>query len=135
MSKLIAILIALIWLVIPNHALSKAHDGENQWSTECTAVWAKNKANATEAGTIIDLDYESMKAFAKAATLVPPVYLPPADYLKAFADAKVAYLMHQNRSKVAYWIGIWDFETCMGAVITLPKPVYNYILKLMGQII
>ncbi len=137
MNKYIAALmvISYIFVTIPNPALSKDHDGESQWSTECIAVWDKNKANATGAGTIINLDYESMKAFAKAARLVPPVYLPPMDYLKAFDDAKVAYLMQQQQSKVAYWIGIWDFETCVGAVITLPMPIYRYILKLMGQVI
>ncbi len=137
MNKFIAAVLLAFLLVVPNPVLSKDHDGESLWSELCIAVWAKNRANAAAGGTIIDLDYDTMELFAQAVHKLPPLYMPPIRYLLAFDRAKIAFVMEQGRGKdkVAYWVGLWNFETCDGAVITLPISVYRYIFKIMGQII
>ena len=136
MNKIIAAVMLAFLLVIPDPALTKDHDEATNrlvWSKECTVTWRNNRSMAKTQGSIIDMGREEIEIFAEAAAMLPPAFRPGPEYHDAFGRASDAYLMLHAEQPLAFWVGIWNRETCEGAAITLPKVVYEMIVQLIGR--
>ena len=124
-----ALIFSYIYMSAPNQAVAE----HIEWSTECESMWSNNKLMAGTQGRIIDMDLEAIKLFAEAASRLPLALMPPPEYHDAFGKATTAYLLLHETQPVAYWVGLWDYKSCEGAAITLPKHIYNLIIASIGE--